>query len=91
MNLNPDARQETAWPAAQEIPKGMSPTTLRLIVTYLQKAKGPEDIDTISEGTGLAYQTVHRYVSFLDQEGVVEVDLVYGKVGRPLKRFFIAT
>ncbi|NLL49011.1 MAG: response regulator, partial [Firmicutes bacterium] len=42
---------------------------------------------SISEGTGLAYQTVHRYVSYMDKQGIVEADLVYGKVGRPLKLY----
>lgn len=72
----------------QDIPKGMSAVTLQLIIRHLEQAKEPENIDSISKDTGLAYQTVHRYLSYLDQEGVVEVDLVYGKVGRPIKRYF---
>jgi two-component system response regulator DctR len=77
-----------AWMEGKELPKGMSGVTLQLIVDYLERAEEPENIDTISEGTGLAYQTVHRYMSYLAKEGIVEVDLVYGKVGRPLKRYF---
>lgn len=76
------------WMGEQELPKGMSGVTLQLIVDYLEQAQEPENIDSISEGTGLAYQTVHRYMSYLDKEGIVEVDLVYGKVGRPLRRYF---
>lgn len=88
IHLSLPQSKEVAWLEELEIPKGMSAVTLRLILDYLEQAKKPEDIDSISEGTGLAYQTVHRYVSFLDKEGLVEVDLVYGKVGRPMKRFF---
>ena len=40
----------------KELPKGMSGVTLQLIVDYLERAEEPENIDTISEGTGLAYQ-----------------------------------
>ncbi len=76
------------WMDEHELPKGMSGVTLQLIVDYLEKAHEPENIDSISEGTGLAYQTVHRYMSYLDKEGIVDVDLVYGKVGRPLKRYY---
>ena len=88
VHLSRPSSKEPDWLAELEIPKGMSAVTLRLIVDHLEEAKEPEDIDSISEGTGLAYQTVHRYVSFLDKEGLAEVDLVYGKVGRPIKRFF---
>ena len=76
------------WMEGQELPKGMSGVTLQLIVDYLERAQEPENIDSISEGIGLAYQTVHRYMSYLEKEGIVGVDLVYGKVGRPLKRYF---
>ncbi|NLL49122.1 MAG: response regulator [Firmicutes bacterium] len=75
------------WFEAEELPKGMSGVTLQLIVEYLEGATEPENLDSISEGTGLAYQTVHRYVSYLDKQGIVEADLVYGKVGRPLKLY----
>lgn len=68
-----------------EIPKGISSPTLQVIVDYLGGADEPEDLDTVAQGTGLAYQTVHRYLSFLEQEGHVDVALVYGKVGRPVK------
>jgi response regulator of citrate/malate metabolism len=88
VHLNLSSAQTPVWMGRQELPKGMSAVTLQLIVDYLEQAKGPENVDSISEGTGLAYQTVHRYVSYLDKEGIVEVDLVYGKVGRPGKRYF---
>lgn len=88
VHLSLSSSKVPAWMEGQELPKGMSVVTLQLIVDYLERAQEPEDIDSISEGTGLAYQTVHRYMSYLEREGIVEVDLVYGKVGRPLKRYF---
>ena len=88
VHLSLSSSKVPAWMEGQELPKGMSVVTLQLIVDYLERAQEPEDIDSISEGTGLAYQTVHRYMSYLETEGIVEVDLVYGKVGRPLKRYF---
>ncbi len=88
VHLSLSSSKVPAWMEGQELPKGMSIVTLQLIVDYLERAQEPEDIDSISEGTGLAYQTVHRYMSYLEREGIVEVDLVYGKVGRPLKRYF---
>ena len=41
----------------------------------------------IAEGTGLAYQTVYRYLQHLVQDKKVERLDVYGKVGRPKQVF----
>jgi len=37
----------------------------------------------IASGTGLAYQTVYRYLQHMTQQNLVVMDSVYGKVGRP--------
>ena len=44
-------------------------------------------INNISEGTELAYQTVHRYLQYMEDQGKVEVLYKYGKIGRPSKRY----
>lgn len=63
--------------------KGLSQGTLQLIDSFL---KGQEDYLTandIAEGTGLAYQTVYRYLQHMAAARQVEVFSIYGKVGRP--------
>lgn len=80
--------EEPLGSGMNDVPKGMSVLTLQLIMDHLEKATEPVSIDALAERAGLAYQTVHRYVSYLDQEGIVEVESVYGRVGRPLKRYF---
>lgn len=71
----------------EQMPKGMSSQTMQRIMDYLEKLKNPETIESISLGTGLAYQTVHRYLIFFEETGFVMAELVYGKVGRPIKRY----
>ncbi|MGI6624852.1 MAG: response regulator [Limnochordia bacterium] len=88
VHLHASSVENPDWMEEIDIPKGMSAVTLHSIVDYLETAKQPESINYISEKTGLAYQTVHRYLSFLSEQGVVQVDLLYGKVGRPVKRYF---
>lgn len=73
----------------EDIPKGMSGQTLQLIGDYLAGTVKPQSIEEISQGTGLAYQTAHRYLAFLEQEGLLNADLIYGKVGRPIKKYEI--
>jgi len=72
-----------------DIPKGMSYSTLGIIANYLEKISEFQTIDEISEGTGLAYQTVHRYLKFLNKENFIKKDLTYGNVGRPIHKYKI--
>lgn len=67
--------------------KGISGGTLEVILTFLSQATDYLTANQIAEGTGLAYQTVYRYLQHLVQEKQVERVDVYGKVGRPKQVF----
>ena len=52
--------------------------------------KGPDEfltVTAISERTGLAYQTVYRYIQHMISQDRVEVSQSYGKVGRPKQQY----
>jgi len=70
-----------------DIPKGMSLKTLKIIYNYLNEIQSPKTIQEISNKTNLAYQTVHRYLNFLDEQNIARVELDYGKVGRPIHKY----
>lgn len=63
--------------------KGISYGTLELILNYLNQCREPVAANDISKETGLAYQTVFRYLQHMTQQKLVDVDSLYGKVGRP--------
>jgi response regulator of citrate/malate metabolism len=63
--------------------KGISETTIGLIVDYLSGNHGDVTANEIATATGLAYQTVFRYLQYMTQENLITVKNVYGKVGRP--------
>lgn len=63
--------------------KGINIGTLNIIEDYMTMKKSEYTISKIAKDTGLAYQTVHRYLQHLISYGVVVVDQHYGKVGRP--------
>jgi two-component system response regulator DctR len=63
--------------------KGISKRTQELIENYLSAQSDYISAYAIAEGTGLAYQTVCRYLQHLMQEGRVVQDSAYGNVGRP--------
>ena len=67
--------------------KGISGGTLELITGFLAAQEDYVTANEIAEGTGLAYQTVYRYLQHLVQEKQVERVDIYGKVGRPKQVF----
>jgi two-component system response regulator DctR len=89
LHLKLTKAKQTAEIKDWELPKGLTLPTLQLILDYLQKTDAPQTIDTISQRTGLAYQTTHRYLNYLLNEHYIAVEIHYGKIGRPLHRFFV--
>src|SRR6056297_80433 len=70
-----------------KVPKGMSQSTLIIVLNYLESRDDYETIDEIAGGTGLAYQTVHRYLKFLSNNNYLKKELNYGTIGRPIHKY----
>ncbi|KKM10373.1 response regulator [Clostridiales bacterium PH28_bin88] len=70
--------------------KGISNATLKVINDFLAEHPGPLSIEEITAGVNLAYQTVHRYLNHLVEEGRVQMECDYGRVGRPKHRYFLS-
>lgn len=70
-----------------QLSKGMSPATLALIEDCLAGREEMLTANEIAQATGLAYQTVFRYLQHLVNEGRVEMRNNYGKVGRPKQTY----
>lgn len=67
----------------RKLVKGINNTTLEAIEDFMNKEKLELTINEVSEGTGYAYQTVHRYLNYLIEIKVVEITHSSGKKGRP--------
>lgn len=67
--------------------KGISTETLDIIEKHMDRKETFFSINEIAKNTGLAYQTVHRYLQHMEVENKVEVTYKYGKVGRPQKKY----
>ena len=67
--------------------KGINKKTFDLIVEYLKEQTEPQTIEEITEGVGLAYQTVHRYLLYMVNEGIVSIECDYGRIGRPKNKY----
>lgn len=69
--------------------KGIDAATLSLIMGCLERAEEPIAVETIAHETGLANQTVYRYLQNLVSQNKVEATQSYGKVGRPKQKYSI--
>ncbi|MBM7600576.1 response regulator of citrate/malate metabolism [Virgibacillus halotolerans] len=65
------------------VDKGINHKTLLSIKNCLIQLDRPSTINEIQQGLPIAYQTVHRYLIYLEEKGEVEVISQYGKKGRP--------
>ena len=72
---------------AEDYTKGISQETLEIVQRYMNEEDSFYSINNIAKATGLAYQTVHRYLKYMENEEIVEVSYIYGKIGRPQKRY----
>ncbi|MDF2890083.1 MAG: response regulator [Clostridia bacterium] len=69
------------------VDKGISPSTLKIICDFLKLQKENLTVEEITNGVGLAYQTVHRYVQYLLENEKLEVIPAYGQLGRPKNKY----
>jgi two-component system, CitB family, response regulator DctR len=69
------------------VDKGIKQDTLMTIKNFLLKQEDSVTIDEVQNALPIAYQTVHRYLNYLEGKGEVEVITQYGKKGRPKNRY----
>ena len=67
--------------------KGFNPNTLLIIQSALQESEDYVSIEDISSLIGLATQTVNKYMNYLLEEKLVQLKIIYGKIGRPKNHY----
>ena len=72
---------------AQPLSKGLSEATLQLVLDSLKEGEDYMTVNEVAKSSGLAYQTVYRYLQYPIQNKKVEMVSIYGKVGRPRQLF----
>jgi hypothetical protein len=71
----------------RKLPKGVDKNTLSIIEQCFEKEKIYLGVEEIKEMTGIASKTINRYLKFLDSTEKFEVKIIYGKIGRPKKKY----
>ena len=72
------------------LPKGLSPTTLTLVVRALRDAVDDVSAVDIARTTGISRVTSRRYLDHLARSRVVAISMRYGSAGRPEHRYRLA-
>lgn len=71
----------------QALPKGLSDSTLELIVQALARSRSGLPAAAVADETGVSRVTARRYLDHLCQLGRVELTMRYGTPGRPEHRY----
>lgn len=71
----------------QALPKGLSDSTLELIVQALARSRSGLPAAVVADETGVSRVTARRYLDHLCRLGRVELTMRYGTPGRPEHRY----
>ncbi len=71
----------------EPLPKGLSDTTLNLIIQVLGKSRSGLTATAVADAAGLSRVTARRYLDHMCQLGRAEVTMRYGGPGRPEHRY----
>ena len=69
------------------LPKGLSMTTLEVVVRKLLESRSGLTAQALAEMTGISRVTARRYLDHLCELGRAEITLRYGNIGRPEHRY----
>lgn len=67
--------------------KGHSAATLDLVLKAVRSADSDVSATEVAESIGISRATAQRYLSYLEQRGVLKLQLRYGSAGRPEHRY----
>ena len=70
-------------PGGAELPKGMSPETMREVTAVLRDAGAPRSATEVADAVGASRVTARRYLEHLADSGQAERRPRYGGSGRP--------
>ena len=65
------------------IDKGLTPSTLAVILECINQQEGDFTVSDITSLTNLSHVSVRKYLHYLESRQVIEMRLEYGTVGRP--------
>ncbi|MFJ7306397.1 response regulator [Peribacillus frigoritolerans] len=71
------------------LPKGIDKHTLKMVRNKIQNVNGSLNADELGQLVGISYSTMRRYLEYLVSCNEMEVEVSYGSVGRPERKYKI--
>lgn len=71
------------------LPKGIDKHTLKMVRSKIQNVNGSLNADELGQLVGISYSTMRRYLEYLVYCNEMEVEVLYGSVGRPERKYKI--
>lgn len=71
-----------------DLPKGLNKATLDKVLQFVEQMGDGASADEVAQAIGVARVTARRYLDFLEKQGFIEMENVYGSVGRPVNKYF---
>ncbi|MES1041395.1 response regulator [Peribacillus simplex] len=71
------------------LPKGIDKHTLKMVRSKIQNVNGSLNADELGQLVGISYSTMRRYLEYLVSCNEMEVEVLYGNVGRPERKYKI--
>jgi two-component system CitB family response regulator len=78
-----NAAKESTIKEGHILTKGLSVRTYEQILTAAENRPGVFTADELAEGLGMARVTVRRYLDHMVKENKLQLEVEYGKIGRP--------
>jgi len=72
-----------------KLEKGLTQTTLDLIVSLIQQQKAGFTVSDITQATELSHVSVRKYLHYLESTQQIVMRLEYGTVGRPTSVYYL--
>lgn len=73
--------------ALLELPKGLNRHTLKKVWEELQSMPGSFTAEEIAKRVGISRVSMRKYLDFLEHIEAVQMEVVYGTVGRPVSKY----
>lgn len=74
-----------------DLPKGFNRTTLEKVLQFIEGKQDGASADEVAQAIGVARVTARRYLDFMEKQQLIEMENVYGNVGRPINKYFLFT
>lgn len=75
-------------PLPTQLPKGIDRNTLKLTWEKIQeRSRSPFSTEEMAKYVGISRVSMRKYLDFLQQAGVLKLELMYGTVGRPVYKY----